>query len=365
MNTLSPQTKQPNVWVLSSERGGAGDLNNGLAVANAISSRVTIVKAGQSFEGLAAPDIVINSMPGDLHRAIKEPYPRAFTVKLNIPDAEILPTVQTADMNILFRHQEKLLKSNPANSFVYDTIPTRINAEALEKGKQEWGDQFSLFQKHEPVYFIILGERADKDQAKSLEDAKNLAQTMNYVIGKSGGSVAVTTGPKTQNSQAIMRTFTDVLGKDTPFYFYDYNRNKDAGKNPYAGLLAISDRIVITNDSMSMASDAIAGGKQVYYFERQASTTSNEAGKEGTPKIPQDKYISVLYEKEMVKPLLDAAIHTDIKLKQPVNSAGRIAQDIRTLWNAKQIASSLDIAQISPMPLFMQARSFQNIVIAR
>ena len=39
------------------------------------------------------------------------------------------------------------------------------------------------------------------------------------------------------------------------------------GANPYLGYLALADAIVVTSDSVSMASEAVSTGKPVYVFD--------------------------------------------------------------------------------------------------
>ena len=54
----------------------------------------------------------------------------------------------------------------------------------------------------------------------------------------------------------------EAFADDGGVYLWD-----EAGDNPYRGILALSDRIVATGDSVSMVSEAVASGHPVAVFD--------------------------------------------------------------------------------------------------
>ena len=88
------------------------------------------------------------------------------------------------------------------------------------------------------------------------EISRQLAADLARMAKATGGSLAVTPSRRTgaDNEQALRDGF-----RDTRAYIWDKE-----GDNPYFGLLALADVIVVTEDSVSMTSEAIATGKPVY-----------------------------------------------------------------------------------------------------
>jgi mitochondrial fission protein ELM1 len=48
------------------------------------------------------------------------------------------------------------------------------------------------------------------------------------------------------------------------------------GDNPYAGILALSDRLIVTSDSVSMVSEALATGHPVETFDLEGRAPRHE-----------------------------------------------------------------------------------------
>ena len=73
-----------------------------------------------------------------------------------------------------------------------------------------------------------------------------------------GGGLAVTTSRRTEEENE--RVLRERL-RAVPLFFWD-----GVQENPYLGLLALADAIVVTSDSVSMVSEACATGKPVHVF---------------------------------------------------------------------------------------------------
>lgn len=106
--------------------------------------------------------------------------------------------------------------------------------------------------------------------------AENLGRLVSAHAAAAGGSLLVTTSPRTTRDaeQALVNALT------VPAYVYRWS---EAGgeSNPYLGLLSLADDIVVTSDSASLLSDAVIVGKPIHLFE--------------TPKAPNQRYRSNMH----------------------------------------------------------------------
>jgi len=371
---------QPKIWLCSSEH--AGDLNNGLAIAKALSTNIRIIHTGAMGAGAFEmskeedtiivrftneslgestyetvhrndfPDVFINSANHSFHQHLQgirtdrikyfgylPEFKNTLFVHVNIPNGPIESHPQT-HMEVVFRQQIKTADQIQPNMHIYDTVPTRVNSQTLEAGKKEWKDELSAFEQNRPIYYVIMGERLDDNKDFSLQDAMGLAANVEKAVKKTGGSVVLTTSPRTKHDKEVIAAFTGMLDPHIPFYCYDYHANA-AQNNPHLGLLALADNIIFTDDSMSMASDCIVTGRPVYVYERlpMHSRILLDKNKQG-----HDAYKQNLLEKGFVLPMDQLANPVRATGQEPVNSARQIAEDIRAqlaLRKQQKLAPSL------------------------
>lgn len=88
--------------------------------------------------------------------------------------------------------------------------------------------------------------------------ADRLARQLNTFVGSLNGSLLLTTSPRTPDD--FSRRLEEAI--DVPSFRYRWT--KDAAENPYWALLALADRIVVTEESVSMITEALATGKPTY-----------------------------------------------------------------------------------------------------
>ena len=88
--------------------------------------------------------------------------------------------------------------------------------------------------------------------------ADRLAQQLNTFVGSLNGSLLVTTSPRTPAGFA--RRLEQAI--EVPLFSYQWR--PDAETNPYWAFLALADRIVVTEESISMITEALATGKPTY-----------------------------------------------------------------------------------------------------
>ena len=86
-----------------------------------------------------------------------------------------------------------------------------------------------------------------------------IAEQLAQLARDTGGSLLVT--PSRRTGDDNVQVLREVL-RDTPAFIWD-----GAGDNPYFGLLGLADAILVTSDSVNMASEAAMTGKPVYIID--------------------------------------------------------------------------------------------------
>ena len=140
------------------------------------------------------------------------------------------------------------------NVLIVTGTPHRITPTRLSQERAEWEPVFKNY-KHPRLSLIIGG--ATKNKPFTLEQAQLL---INAVKNLKPESIMVTTSRRTPKE--IVDYLKKELSGDNTF-FYTYGSQE---KNPYFGLIACADMIVVTGDSMSMCSECCATSVLVFIF---------------------------------------------------------------------------------------------------
>ena len=123
----------------------------------------------------------------------------------------------------------------------------RITPEKLAAAGAEWGDRLGDLN-----VAVMLGGRT-----RSFRFTRETIDGLVSGLAGVDGSVAVTASRRTEAS------VVDALKARLPgAWFWD-----GTGPNPYLGMLALARHIVVTEDSVSLISEAISTGKPVYVAE--------------------------------------------------------------------------------------------------
>ncbi|MFC3034069.1 ELM1/GtrOC1 family putative glycosyltransferase [Pseudoalteromonas fenneropenaei] len=158
------------------------------------------------------------------------------------------------------------------NLLLCDTVPNRISAAMLLQQKSLWGGYFQDIAQHRPLVGLLVGgDIGDKRKVFTIDAAQTLASHVSRLVKELGGALFITTSART--SAELQRTLCTSLS--VPFEFYDPKIAQSA--NPYLGLLACADVLVVTADSMSMCSEAVSSHKPVYVFYEPAIVEDKHA----------------------------------------------------------------------------------------
>lgn len=158
----------------------------------------------------------------------------------------------TADLVILPTHDQ--YNGPKKNVFLTTGTPHRITPERLREERKKWDKIFKNYET--PRVSLIVGG-ATKNKPFTLEMAQTL---LNNVFALSPKSVLVTTSRRTPAD--VVQFLKDNLPQQTTF-FYQFG---DKTENPYFGLIACADMIIVTGDSMSMCSECCSTNVPVFIF---------------------------------------------------------------------------------------------------
>jgi mitochondrial fission protein ELM1 len=133
-----------------------------------------------------------------------------------------------------------------------------VTPEKLCAAHAGWADKFEHLPR--PRIAVIAGGDSGPFTLGPLA-ATRLARQACELARQSGGSLLVSTSSRTSD-EAV-----DALraGIDVPNYFYRWQPSDPI--NPYFGMLAVADRLIVTGDSIAMLSEACATGKPVQIFD--------------------------------------------------------------------------------------------------
>lgn len=212
------------------------------------------------------------------------------------------------DLVIVSEHDAK--KSKGGNFFFITGCPHRVSKEAILQAKEKWAPIFSKLPK--PWLSVIIGGSI-KGRPFSLENAQKLGQEIKNIHQKIGGSILISTSRRTgtEAEEVIMAEL-----KDIPAYTYLWGEKKE---NPIMGFYACGDKIIVTGDSVSMASEACGSGNPVLIFEGRDWLTAKHK-----------RFISSLYAKGYAIAVEDekALVFTP---QERLDPAQKIAEKIKTL----------------------------------
>ncbi|MBI1243449.1 MAG: hypothetical protein GC202_00455 [Alphaproteobacteria bacterium] len=127
----------------------------------------------------------------------------------------------------------------------------------LEAARAQWMPAFAHLKR--PLVAVMLGGSNGWRRFRMTAAAvRNLADNL-AKLARSGCGIALTPSRRTDpHATVTLRTVVASLGG----YAWD-----GQGENPYLGMLACADGVVVTEDSVSMTSEALSTGKPVFVAE--------------------------------------------------------------------------------------------------
>jgi mitochondrial fission protein ELM1 len=149
----------------------------------------------------------------------------------------------------------------------------RITERRLAEAGELWAPR--LAELPEPRIAVILGGQAGPYNFDR-ENGALIGYWANRLAAERGGSLLVTTSARTPKKAV------DALEASLHVPALVYRWRPNDPENPYFGFLALAQEIIVTCDSMSMLTEAIATGKRVHVFDLLRSEGSHR------PPLPAD-----------------------------------------------------------------------------
>jgi len=172
---------------------------------------------------------------------------RAFTVQLQ--DPRIDP--KHFDLVVPPEHDEL----TGANVVPIVGSPNAVTPDKLSAAAAKWTARFERLPR--PRVAALIGG-ASKSHRFGEGDAQRIATQLKDLVAQ-GCGVMATTSRRTGERQS--RIISGALVGENAFVW------DGAGENPYFGLLALADAILVTSDSTNMAVEAATTGKPVYVVD--------------------------------------------------------------------------------------------------
>lgn len=207
-----------------------------------------------SRRGLAAP------YPALVIAAGRRTAPVALSIRAASPETRLVhcmwPDIHPELFDLILAPEHDKHKRNAANMLYTLGAPHGVTFTRLDEEAARWHARVNRLPR--PHIALIVGGSA-RGGHYTLEDFKALAAYASSEAERLGGSLLITTSPRTGSAGAeAVRSLITV-----PHLFYEW---RPEGENPYLGFLALSDAIIVTGDSISMCSEACTMGKPVYVF---------------------------------------------------------------------------------------------------
>ena len=140
-----------------------------------------------------------------------------------------------------------------------------VDPQRLAADRHRWQLRFAGLP--QPVLGVLIGGDSGPF-VLGRRTARRLATQINSMVRSRGGSAIITTSARTRAEVA------DVLeaALTVPTTLHRYRR--DDPDNPYFGILALANAVVVTSDSVAMLSEAAAAGRPVHIFDLGAPGTA-------------------------------------------------------------------------------------------
>jgi hypothetical protein len=244
-------------WILSEGYAGLQAQALGLAEAAGLHPELRVLAPRAPWKWLAAslwpaplaavPDAIRAPLPelvigcGGVAAAVGAALRRGGRPVVQVQHPRMDP--RRFDVVVVNRHDEL---TGP-NVVVTRTALHRVTPARLAEAGQQWSARFAHLTR--PLVAVLVGGSNGRFRL-DVAVARDLAAQLASMIRRDGVGVAVT--PSRRTDPAVTRVLSEAL---TPLGGYVWD---GSGDNPYFGILALADAIIVTIDSVSMVSEAVA-----------------------------------------------------------------------------------------------------------
>ena len=261
-------------WGLTSGQAGMTAQVRALAQALQLSPQMKIIDIRKPFSYLPNEiyppfrKLIIPHLLAPGSDSLLPPYPdiviscgrRAALVAMGLKSqAPKTKVIHIQDPHISPRYFDAVIAMQHDKITGPNVIKTRfalhaITPEILREAQQKIAPIFVSY--HAPKVAVLLGGSTNK-YTLSGDAITGVIDSLRKLLANTQASLLITPSRRTgeNNIRLLRATFTG----NPRVYIYDFT-----AENPYLGLLACADTIIVTNDSVNMMSEAHATGKPVY-----------------------------------------------------------------------------------------------------
>jgi mitochondrial fission protein ELM1 len=256
---------QPVVWVVSEGMAGTENQCLGVAEALGIAPIIKRIQLREPWKSLSPyigcetentftgdpikapwPDIVLASGRKSIAavRYIKKQNPATFIVQIQDPRIRS----SAFDMIAVPEHDP----TRGPNVLVTTASPNRMTDAKLAHAKEEFRTQFESLPA--PRVAVLIGGNS-KSHTLTVDQTHDICDRLMGLIQNNYGLMITTSRRTGPENERIIKTQLNAATS----YIWD-----GKSPNPYFGMLAWADFIIVTSDSVSMMSEAASTGKPVY-----------------------------------------------------------------------------------------------------
>jgi uncharacterized protein len=262
------ETSNDPAWVIVSDR--AGDARQAIALADAIGVPYRVMRAvpagGSILHKSVPPGCPMDFLDDRQSSRFGPPWPQFFLTVGNWPTAVALwlraraaprtPVVllgrpkprQLDQFAAIVASSQYLVPPHPA--IVQMTFPPRSDAALVDNISSAMADVIARMSA--PITAVFIGGATASFRLDG-RFAGQFANDLNAIHRRDGGSLYIVTSARTPAD--VTQMLRDRLVAEAELFEW---RDHDQSRNPYAALLRLADRFVVTGDSVSMMIDAAA-----------------------------------------------------------------------------------------------------------
>jgi mitochondrial fission protein ELM1 len=245
-------------WALTTGETGMRTQARGLA--QAVAARVEEKIVGRGWLGAVSdplrppwPDIIVSCGRRAARHALaarKASGGRLLAVHVQDPRLR----ARDFDLVVAMDHDDISAGGNVIKvaTALHDVTPANLAAAAAQ-----WNERLVLLGR--PLAGVMVGGHL-RGRRFSLDDGRRLLAGLRRLRSEADVALAIT--PSRRTPEAIIDLFLEAFTGDPRVSIWD--RVSD---NPYRGVLALADRLVVTSDSVSMISEALATPHPVEVFD--------------------------------------------------------------------------------------------------
>jgi len=259
---MNKTDKNITCWIVT--EGIAGTENQCLGVAQALGVTPTIKRISLNAPWNILSPFIGFEMAGTFSPKLQKPWPDLLIAsgRKAVAAARYIKKKSKGKTFTVFLQDPKVRPSQfdlvavplhdrirGPNVIVTNGAPNKITPESLVHAKNKFSSLFSPLKA--PRVAVLIG-----GNSKSYKMPLRLIEKLCKQLNEIDASLMITTSRRT--GEENLKIIQKQCDKDTNFIW------NSRGENPYFGMLAWADYILVTADSTSMISDAATTGKPVY-----------------------------------------------------------------------------------------------------